>query len=171
MGEALMVVAGIGCRRGATAEQVEAALVRALATLAGPTQGCLTAGLTHDALTLSRIATAASKGNEPGIRAAASARGIPLVLISHEDLEANNAKTLTRSSNSMRAMNVHSVAEAAALAGAGQGSRLLGRRIAVGPVTCALAVALDAAEAAGARPPEAGEQSDMVRHTEESHVS
>jgi len=34
---------------------------------------------------------------------------------------------------------VHSVAEAAALAAAGPGARLLAPRVAVGPVTCALA--------------------------------
>jgi cobalt-precorrin 5A hydrolase len=39
----------------------------------------------------------------------------------------------------MSAMNVHSVAEAAALAAAGPGARLLAPRLAVGPVTCALA--------------------------------
>jgi cobalt-precorrin 5A hydrolase len=42
----------------------------------------------------------------------------------------------------MIVMNVHSVAEAAALAAAGPTSRLLGPRIAIGPVTCALACAL-----------------------------
>jgi cobalt-precorrin 5A hydrolase len=54
-------------------------------------------------------------------------------------LEAANPRTLTRSTRSMAAMNVHSVAEAAALAAAGPNARLLAPRIAVGPVTCALA--------------------------------
>jgi len=37
------------------------------------------------------------------------------------------------------AMSVHSVAEAAALAAAGPNAHLLATRVAVGPVTCALA--------------------------------
>jgi len=154
-----MVVAGIGCRRGATAKQVEAALSAAidaarqadyLMTSAGGQHTCHPfldprpeaprGGLPSDReLTVTRIATPTTKGDEPGIKAAAAARGLPLALISQPDLEANNPKTLTRSNHSMTAMNVHSVAEAAALAGAGRGSRLLGPRIIVGPVTCALA--------------------------------
>jgi cobalt-precorrin 5A hydrolase len=118
-----VVVAGIGCRSGVSAEQVESALAAAL----GPGRS------------LSVIATPTAKGHEPGIIAAAAARGVPLVLISQADLEAASQATLTRSDHSMSAMNVHSVAEAAALAGAGPQSRLLGPRIAVGPVTCALA--------------------------------
>jgi hypothetical protein len=71
------------------------------------------------------------------------------VLISQSDLEAANAATLTHSEHSMAAMNVHSVAEAAALAGAGPASRLLGPRVAVGPVTCALAYVASHAPIAG----------------------
>jgi cobalt-precorrin 5A hydrolase len=124
-----MMVAGIGCRSGVSAEQVEAALAAALAPVspAGPT--------------LTLIATPAAKGHEPGIIAAAAARRISLVLISQSDLEAANPRTLTHSEHAMIVMNVHSVAEAAALAGAGPKSRLLGPRIAIGPVTCALACA------------------------------
>lgn len=134
------MVAGIGCRSGVSAEQVESALAAAL----GPGQS------------LSLIATPTAKGREPGIIAAAAARGVPLVLISQSDLEAANAATLTHSDHSMAAMNVHSVAEAAALAGAGPQSRLLGPRIAVGPVTCALACAASHARAAAHEPVAAG---------------
>ena len=124
-----MMVAGIGCRSGVSAEQVESALAAAL----GP--------VSPAGRTLSLIATPAAKGHEPGIIAAAAARRIPLVLISQSDLEAANPRTLTHSEHAMIVMNVHSVAEAAALAGAGPTSRLLGPRIAIGPVTCALACA------------------------------
>lgn len=113
--------------------------------------------------TLTAIATPASKAIEPGIRAAATERGLPLLAIAQTDLEAANAATVTRSAHSMAAMNVHSVAEAAALAGAiamaegmcitgavasanaapvasaNTAARLLLPRIVVGPVTCALA--------------------------------
>jgi cobalt-precorrin 5A hydrolase len=126
VGKTLMV-AGIGCRSGVSAEEVESALDAALAPV-------LPAGRT-----LSLIATPAAKGLEPGIIAAAAARGIPLLLITQSDLEAADTRTLTHSEHAMTAMNVRSVAEAAALAGAGPTSRLLGPRIAIGPVTCALA--------------------------------
>lgn len=125
LGEAVMV-AGIGCRSGVSAEQVEAALA---------------AAQRFSARAVSHLATPIAKAHEPGIIGAAAARGVPVILIGQPDLEAANPRTLTHSEHSMTAMNVHSVAEAAALAGAGSGSRLLGPRIAVGPVTCALAEA------------------------------
>jgi cobalt-precorrin 5A hydrolase len=121
------MVAGIGCRAGVSAEEVASALDVALAAIL-PT-----------GRTLSLIATPVAKKHEPGISAAAAARGIPLVLITQSDLEAANPRTLTYSEHAMIVMNVHSVAEAAALAGAGPTSRLLGPRVAIGPVTCALA--------------------------------
>jgi cobalt-precorrin 5A hydrolase len=130
LGQTVMV-AGIGCRSGVSAEEVESALQTAL--------GCVS----PCGRTLSLIATPASKGREPGIVAAAAARDIPLRLISQAALEAANPATLTHSDRSVAAMNVHSVAEAAALAGAGPHSRLLGPRIAIGPVTCALAETTD----------------------------
>jgi cobalt-precorrin 5A hydrolase len=141
------MVAGIGCRTGVSAEQVESALAAAL----GPGQS------------LSLIATPTAKGREPGIIAAAAARGVPLVLISQSDLEAANAATLTHSDHSMAAMNVHSVAEAAALACAGPQSRLLGPRVAVGPVTCALACRVAGATAAARAP--VGGGTPTVGHT------
>jgi cobalt-precorrin 5A hydrolase len=79
------------------------------------------------------------KGTEAGIVAAAAARGVLLVLIAQDALEAAGPRTLTRSARSMDTLNVHSVAEAAALAAAGPSARLLAPRVAVGPVTCALA--------------------------------
>jgi len=79
------------------------------------------------------------KGTEAGIRDAAEARGLRLMLISQSALEAASPRTLTRSAKSKATMNVHSVAEAAALAAAGPNARLLAPRVAVGPVTCALA--------------------------------
>ncbi|MFL6600062.1 MAG: cobalamin biosynthesis protein [Steroidobacteraceae bacterium] len=130
LGEALMV-AGIGCRAGISAEEVESALAAALAPIA------------PDKRSLSAIATAATKGHERGIITAAAARGVPLVLIAQSDLEAADARTLTHSRHAIAAMNVHSVAEAAALAAAGPTARLLGPRIAIGPVTCALAYQAD----------------------------
>jgi cobalt-precorrin 5A hydrolase len=126
LGEA-MIVAGVGCRKAISAAQVESAIDAALlhSRLAGRK--------------ISLIAVPAVKGTEAGIVAAAAARGVLLVLIAQDALEAADARTLTRSARSMDTLNVHSVAEAAALAAAGPGARLLAPRIAVGPVTCALA--------------------------------
>jgi cobalt-precorrin 5A hydrolase len=127
LGEAV-IVAGIGCRTGVSATEVDLAIEAALRQSTGR--------LPH---TLQLIATAAARAGESGVIVAAAARGIPLVLISQPDLEAADARTLTQSARSLAAMNVGSVAEAAALAGAGRNARLLGPRVTVGPVTCALA--------------------------------
>jgi cobalt-precorrin 5A hydrolase len=126
LGEAV-IVAGVGCRKAISAAQVESAIEAALLhnRLAG-----------HQ---LSVIAVPAVKGTEAGIVAAAAARGVLLVLIAQDALEAVGPRTLTRSARSMDTLNVHSVAEAAALAAAGPNARLLAPRVAVGPVTCALA--------------------------------
>ena len=125
-----MIAAGIGCRKAISGTEVEAALQAALA--AAMQSNCLVGRL-------SLIAAPAVKGTEAGLVAAAAARGVPLRLIPQPMLEAANSRTLTHSAQSMAAMNVHSVAEAAALAAAGPNARLLAPRIAVGPVTCALA--------------------------------
>jgi cobalt-precorrin 5A hydrolase len=122
-----VIVAGVGCRKGAAAAEIEAAIAAALAR----------AGLDVDALDL--IATSAAKGMEPGIIAAASARGLPLVAVPPVDLEAAGAHTLTHSERVIALTGVPSLAEAAALAAAGPQARLMAPRIAVGPATCALA--------------------------------
>jgi cobalt-precorrin 5A hydrolase len=126
LGEAV-IVAGVGCRRAISAAQVESAIE---------------AALLHNRLAdhqLKVIAVPAMKGTEAGIVAAAAARGVPLMLVAQNALEAASSRTLTRSARSMAMMNVHSIAEAAALAGAGPNARLLAPRVAIGPVTCALA--------------------------------
>ena len=128
-----MMVAGVGCRKGASADQIAAAIASALA------------GANRAPDTLTIIAAPAAKVGEPGIAAAACALGVPLVLIPQTALEAAGARTQTRSERVIALMGVPSVAEAAALAAAGPSARLLAARIAVGPVTCALAETEDAA--------------------------
>jgi cobalt-precorrin 5A hydrolase len=122
-----MIVAGLGSRRAISAQQVDAAIDAALIHSHLPSHR------------LDLIAVPALRAAEAGIRAAAAGRGIVLRLITQDLLEAANPRTVTRSKRSLAAMNVHSVAEAAALAGAGPNARLLAPRICVGPVTCALA--------------------------------
>src|SRR5580693_663900 len=122
-----MIVAGVGCRKGAQAADIEAAIAAAFAR----------AGLAATQLCL--IATSAAKGGEPGIAAAASAIGVPLVLIPQHDLAAAGARTVTTSERVVALVGVPSLAEAAALAAGGPAARLIAPRVAVGPATCALA--------------------------------
>jgi cobalt-precorrin 5A hydrolase len=122
-----MIVAGVGCRRGASAAQVAAAVEAALAR----------AGLSIQALT--DMATPAAKGGEPGIMSAARVLRVPLVLVPQAALEAAGRRGTTRSERVVALFNVPSVAEAAALAASGPTARLRVTRCAVGPATCALA--------------------------------
>jgi cobalt-precorrin 5A hydrolase len=122
-----MIVAGIGCRKGAAAAAVEAAIMTALAAR----------GLGADKL--AAVATSSSKGEEPGIKAAAAALGVPFVTIAQPELEAAGHRIATKSQRVLARTGVGSLAEAAALAAAGSGAQLLAQRVAVGAVTCALA--------------------------------
>ena len=127
-----MIVAGIGCKAGASAHEIEAVINAALSQ----------AGL--DLGALGRIATSPGKAGEPGIAAAAADRGLKVIIVAQTDLESAGAGTLTRSERVLAVAGVPSVSEAAALAAAGPGARLIAPRIAVGPATCALAISGDA---------------------------
>ena len=94
-------------------------------------------GLAAHALSL--IATSSAKRDEEGIAAAASALGVPLVVVPQSALEAAGELTMTRSERVLLRTGVPSLAEAAALAAAGPAARLIAPRVAVGPATCALA--------------------------------
>ncbi len=126
-----MIVAGVGCRAGASAREVEAAIAAALDH----------AGV--DARALGMIATSSAKGAEPGIAAAATLRGVKLVVVPQAAFEAAAARAVTRSERVFKLTGVPSVSEAAALAAGGPAARLLAPRVAVGPVTCALAITGD----------------------------
>jgi cobalamin biosynthesis protein CbiG len=124
-----MIVAGLGCRRGTTSEAVLATIAEALAA----------AGRTGTAP--ARLATNAAKSVEPGLRDAALALGVPLEVPPEAALHAAAPRCLTHSAASLAATGLPSLAEAAALAAAGPGARLLGPRISARGVTCALAEA------------------------------
>jgi cobalt-precorrin 5A hydrolase len=123
-----MIVAGVGCRKGASADDIGAVIGAALAR----------AGFATQALDL--IAAPELKRGEQGVAAAAAALGVPLVLIAEADLRAAGARAETRSERVLALTGISSVAEAAALAGGGPTARLILPRIAVGSATCALAV-------------------------------
>jgi len=122
-----MIVAGIGCRRGTTAEEINAAIDAALAQ----------AGCVPDQLSV--IATSDGKGSERGIIEAAAGRGVRLVLVRPADLEAAGPRTLSSSPRVKALIGVPSVAEAAALAACGLESMLVVPRIDLGSATCAIA--------------------------------
>ena len=126
MGETV-IVAGIGCRKGASPAEIEAVIAAALER----------AGFAQDKL--GAIATPADKGVEAGIAAVALLYGLPLLFVPTPDLEAAAGRCETHSQRSLAVKGVQSVAEAAALAAGGPDAKLLLPRIAVGPVTCALA--------------------------------
>jgi cobalt-precorrin 5A hydrolase len=127
-----MIVAGVGCRSGASAHEIEAAIAAALDQ----------AGLSPGALGV--IATSLAKSAEPGIAAAASGRGVKFVVVPQAEFEAAGQRAVTRSERVLALTGVPSVSEAAALAAGGPAARLIVPRVAVGPATCALATTGDA---------------------------
>jgi cobalt-precorrin 5A hydrolase len=122
-----MIAAGIGCKRGAAASDIEAAIRAALAR----------ARLGDAALDV--VATIDIKNGEPGIRAAAEKFGVALVIVPALELAAANDRVKTHSQRAVAFAGVGSVAEAAALAAAGPASQLIVSRVIVGAATCALA--------------------------------
>jgi cobalt-precorrin 5A hydrolase len=122
-----MIVAGVGCRRGAGAPDIEAAIRAALAR----------AGVTPDAL--DAIATTAAKQGDIAIDTAAARFGVAVILVPEPELRAASERTATKSERVLALMGVPSVAEAAALAAAGPSARLLSARLVVGSATCAVA--------------------------------
>ena len=128
-----MIVAGIGCRRGASAAEIEGAVRAALARAE------------IDARALDAIATIAAKRNEAGIEAAAKTLGVSLVVVSEHDCRAAGERTRTRSERSLALTGLPSVAESAALAAAGPAAELIGARLVAGAATCALAASPAAA--------------------------
>ena len=103
-----MRVAGLGFRGAATFESLNNALEKA--------------GGRVEAL-----ATAESKAGAPSIRILAKALELPLLSISRDRL--SEQVTLTQSEKVAKRFGTGSVAEAAALAAAGEGSWLLGPRV------------------------------------------
>jgi cobalt-precorrin 5A hydrolase len=115
-----VIAAGFGFRAAASAESLADALGRAGAA---PYV----------------LATAEDKARSPAFRIFAQRLGLPILAIEPAALAVQT--TLTQSQASRTARGTGSVAEAAALAAAGPGARLLGPRVVSrdGMATCALA--------------------------------
>jgi len=122
-----MIVAGIGCRKGVSAEEIGAALDTALERAGRPLAK------------IELLATSTRKREEQGIAETAASRGLRLVFVEPADLEIASARGATWSRRVLALAGVPSVAEAAALAAGGPKARLFLPRIVIGPVTCALA--------------------------------
>jgi cobalt-precorrin 5A hydrolase len=119
------VAIGVGCRIGCSAEAIETLVRLALERV-------------PDAAPVG-LFTIADKGGEGALAEAARRLGLDLVLISRAALRDQAALVQTRSPRSESRFGVPSVAEAAALAGAGSGAVLLLARIALYGATCAIA--------------------------------
>ena len=122
-----MMVAGIGCRKGVSVAEVLAALDAALSAH----------GVSRTQI--DALASLPQKHGELALADVASLLERPLILADETAFNATEKKTLTRSEASLAATGHGSAAEAAALAVAGPTARLLGPRIAIGAVTCAVA--------------------------------
>lgn len=123
-----MMVAGIGCRIGVTADAVGEAIATAL-------EHCRVSRSQIDALS-----TEVSKSSEAAILATAESLALPLVFVSHSEMELVAGHALTSSPRVVALKGVPSIAETAALAAAGRSARLLAPRITTKTVTCAIAV-------------------------------
>jgi cobalt-precorrin 5A hydrolase len=124
-GETVIAV-GIGCRAGAPADRIAALVERALSLISAERQTVIL--VSHE-----------RKAAEAGLAAAAEQLGLPLRFLPHDAVKAADGGTVTRSSHSLEATGIASFSEAAALAGAGPGARLVLERIVGDGVTCAIA--------------------------------
>ncbi|WP_305970658.1 MULTISPECIES: cobalamin biosynthesis protein [unclassified Mameliella] len=117
-----MIVAGFGFRSAVSVQALAEAL-----SLAGSGQ------------TVSALATAADKATSPAFAAFARQVGLPVIGIDAATLSAQEVQTQSEASTAARGTG--SLAEAAALAAAGPGARLIGRRVVSTDrmATCALA--------------------------------
>jgi len=122
-----LIAIGVGCRKSCARADIVALVQGALAACAMPSVE-------------QRLFTIADKQGDSELAAAAALLELDLVFLSRDALAATAPRLLTHSPAARRRFGLPSIAEAAALAGAGAGGRLLGpRRIGKG-ATCALAV-------------------------------
>jgi cobalt-precorrin 5A hydrolase len=126
-----MIVAGIGSRSGVGEAEVLAAIAAALGAH----------GLARSAL--ASLATTEARRGEAGIFAAGRTLGLPVAVIATDAASAFAGAVSSPSPLSQRHAGTPSVSETAALAAAGPGARLAGPRLALGRVTCAIAIGAD----------------------------
>jgi cobalamin biosynthesis protein CbiG len=120
-----IVAIGVGCRAGVAGETIAALARRALAEAGWPEGELL-------------LFTLDAKANEPGLVEAARLLGAGLTPLPLTALNAQAGRILTPSQSAQSRFGAPNIAEAAALAGAGEGGRLLGPRLAADGATCAV---------------------------------
>jgi cobalt-precorrin 5A hydrolase len=123
-----MIVAGVGCRRGVSADEIEKVVRLALGAFQLAPER------------LDALATESEKATEPAIAEAARRLSAKLMACTIEDLDRVAGQVLTPSKLVLEAKGVPSIAEASALVGAGRNARLLGTRVATAGATCAVAI-------------------------------
>jgi cobalt-precorrin 5A hydrolase len=126
-GDEAMIVAGVGFRRNASAEEITSLVESALGR----------ASLAREAL--GRLATLVALAGVPAFGEAARRLAVEAKGIGSEETAAVAAMVCTNSPRALAAHGVGSVAEAAALGGAGPGSTLVLARVSSTAATCALA--------------------------------
>lgn len=122
-----MIVAGVGCRKGATVEAV-------LDALKAAAEGSRTK-LEDIAL----LASVEDKAEELGIIGAAHQLGVSVRFYDLVSLRAEDRRVVTRSPVTLARYGIGSIAEAAALAAVGQYGQLLTARFMNDQAACALA--------------------------------
>ena len=124
-----IVAIGVGCRGGVAGDAI-AALARRALTEAGAPEGEVC------------MFTLAAKAGEPGIIEAARLLGAKLRALPLAALDAQAERILTPSLLAQARFGAPNIAEASALAGAGEGGKLLGSRLAADGATCAIALSV-----------------------------
>jgi cobalt-precorrin 5A hydrolase len=119
------LIVGVGCRRGMEAEKIVTAVETTLRD----------AGLALDQVRL--LASADIKADEKGLREAADRLGIPLRIVSSDEIR-SSARSFTHSRLALEKVNLPAVAEPAALL-AGRRTQLLVPRKTYNGVTVAIA--------------------------------
>ena len=123
-----MIVAGVGCRRETSADEIERVVRMAL--------GMFDLAVER----LDAIATESEKAAEPAFPEAARLLSVKLIACTAHDLDKVAGRVLTRSKLVLEAKGLPSIAEASALVVAGREGRLLGTRVATERATCAIAI-------------------------------
>lgn len=123
-----MIVAGVGFRRGASADEIEKVVRLALGVFELAVER------------LDGLATESEKATEPAFTDVAQRLSVKITACTVEDLDRVAGQVLTPSKLVLEAKGVPSIAEGSALVVAGRNARLLGTRVATALATCAVAI-------------------------------
>jgi cobalt-precorrin 5A hydrolase len=126
--EEAVIVAGVGCRSGASVEEIEQVVRMALDMFRLPAER------------LDALATESEKATEPAVAEAARRLAVSLAACTLEEIDRVAGQVLSPSKLVLEAKGAPSIAEASALVIAGRNARLLGTRVATARATCAIAI-------------------------------